>query len=86
MSEAQLKSACKKLLEKRGWMVVHLIQTNLNGICDTLILKNGRAVFIEFKVPGKEPRELQLYRIRKLREQRFETIIVHRIEDINHLE
>lgn len=85
MTESTLKKSCRTILERSGWMVIHLIQTNSNGIPDTLILRAGRAVFIEFKRPGYNPRPLQDYRIRKLREQGFETLIVHRIEDIGHL-
>lgn len=85
MTEAALKSAGKKLLEKWGWQVIHLIQTNVNGIPDTLILRNKRALFIEWKRPGQEPRPLQSYRHRKLREQGFETLIVHYIEDLKDL-
>jgi hypothetical protein len=86
MTEAQLKQKCSKQLEAWGWLVVHIIQCSKNGWPDTQILRNSKTLFIEFKVPGKQPRELQAYRIRKLREQGFETIIVHRIEDIFHLE
>lgn len=85
MIESALKSNCKKQLIRWGWLVVHLIQTNHNGWPDTQIFRNGKTLFIEFKIPGKQPRPLQLYRHRKLREQGFETLIVHRIEDIEHL-
>lgn len=67
-------------------MVVHLIQTNVNGIPDTLCLRTGRTVFIEFKRQGQDPRELQEYRIRKLREQGFEVLLVRGLLDISHLQ
>jgi predicted Rdx family selenoprotein len=87
MLESKIKSRCKKLLTKAGWMVIHLIQTNQNGIPDTLIIHKTRGVwFIEFKRPGiDEPEELQKYRIRKLREQGMNAIVANSVEDIGHL-
>lgn len=83
MLESELKREGTKRLQSWGWMVIHLIQTSTNGIPDTLCLKNSRAVFIEWKRPGQQPRELQQYRIRKLREQGFETLV---ITDLKKLE
>lgn len=86
MLESELKRRGTKILESYGWMVIHLIQTNQNGICDTLCLRAGRAIFIEWKQPGKIPRELQQYRIRKLQEQGFKTFIVTCLKDIEPLQ
>lgn len=85
MLESEIKRKCSEQLEKWGWMVVHLIQTNCNGIPDTIILRKTTAYFIEFKQPGKSPRELQQYRIRKLQEQGFKTFIVTCLKDIEPL-
>lgn len=82
MLESEIKKRCTKLLESWGWEVVHIIQCNKNGYPDTLILRNSRAYFIEFKRPGKVPRELQLYRIRKLQEKGFKTYVVTSLKDI----
>lgn len=86
MRESEIKKLCKDKLELWGWMVIHLIQTNQNGIPDTLILRNGRSVFIEFKRPGEKPKELQEYRHRKIREKGFTTIVARSLEDIAHLQ
>lgn len=83
--ESKLKSDGSKQLVKWGWLVLHNIQTNLNGWPDTQIFRNSRTLFIEWKRPGHEPRPLQSYRHRKLREQGFETLIVHYVEDLQHL-
>jgi hypothetical protein len=76
MLESEIKCRGTKLLESWGYMVIHLIQTNTNGVPDTLILKAGTAIFIEWKQPGKKPEELQLYRHRKLQDQGFKTLVV----------
>lgn len=85
MLESQIKKSCTKKLEEWGWIVIHLIQTSQNGIPDTLILRNKQARFIEFKRPGGKPRPLQSYRISKLQDQGFETLIVSDLKDIAHL-
>jgi hypothetical protein len=38
-----------------------------SGIPDLLLLKNGRAVFLEVKQPGKKPTKLQEYRMHEIR-------------------
>jgi len=85
MLESEIKRKGTKLLESWGWMVIHLIQTNTNGIPDTLILRKTTAYFIEWKQPGKRPEELQFYRIRKLQEQGFKTFVVTDLKELEKL-
>lgn len=86
MLESQIKKKSTEQLEKWGWMVIHLIQTNANGIPDTLAIHPYKGfVFIEFKQPGKNPRELQEYRIDKLRSFGAKVIIVRSVTDLNIL-
>lgn len=85
MLESKIKRQCKKELEGWGWMVIHLIQTNQNGIPDTIILRSGRIAWLEFKQIGKQPEPLQAYRHKKLREQNFEVLVVSSLSDIGHL-
>lgn len=85
MLESEIKRRGTKLLESWGYMVIHLIQTNTNGIPDTLILRSGIAVFIEWKQPGKKPEELQLYRHRKLSDQGFKTLVVTDLKQLENL-
>jgi hypothetical protein len=40
----------------------------MSGVPDLLCLKNGRAVFLEVKQPGKKPTDLQVHRIKEIRE------------------
>ena len=85
MLESEIKRRGTELLESWGWMVIHLIQTNTNGIPDTIILRKSDLRFIEWKQPGQKPRELQQYRIRKLQEQGFQTLVVTSLKDIEKL-
>lgn len=83
--ESKIKSKCRDELEKWGWLVVHIIQTNKNGWPDTQIFRNGVMHLIEFKRPGREPEPLQSYRHRKLQEQGFKTFVVTSLKDIEPL-
>lgn len=70
MSEAAYKRRVKAKFEAEGWVVINLIQTNMNGIADSLLMKNGcESFFIEFKAKGEKPDPLQLYRHRELLEK-----------------
>ena len=83
--ESDIKRRCKNDLESWGWTVIHLIQTNMNGIPDTLAVRCGKIVFIEFKRIGKNPEPLQEYRIKKLREQGIEVLVARDRADLSHL-
>lgn len=57
-------------------MVVKLTLTNKPGIPDLLLLKDGKASFIEVKRKGQKPRPLQQYRIKQLQELGFDVKVV----------
>jgi len=65
--ESKIQSQLIKSLEKDGWYVVKLIQTNKNGIPDLLCLHKDFGVkFIEVKDIHGRLSELQKYRIREI--------------------
>lgn len=72
MVESEIQRRVIKRLEAQGYYVVKLVLTNKNGIPDLLLLKDGKASFVEVKRPGKKPRPLQEYRMGELREAGFE--------------
>lgn len=74
--ESLIQSRIIKRLEKEGWIVIKLGLTNMPGIPDLLVLKAGRARFIEVKRPGEKPRPLQEYRHRQLRENGFDVEVI----------
>lgn len=86
MYESAIQRKIILSLQKSNWIVVKIIQCQLNGFPDLICLKNSRTVFIEVKQPGKKPAELQEYRIKKLKEQGFEVIIARDPNDIAHLQ
>lgn len=74
--ESVIQARIIKRYESQGWSVLKLILTNQPGIPDLLCLKNGKALFIEVKRPGENPRPLQEYRINELRKNGFEVQVL----------
>ena len=70
--ESVIQSSLIKKYESQGYLVVKLILTNKSGIPDLLVLKDGKASFVEVKREGQKPRPLQQFRIKELREKGFE--------------
>lgn len=70
--ESKIQARIIKRLEAQGYYVVKLILTNKPGIPDLLLLKDGKASFIEVKRPGEKLRVLQQYRMNELRGFGFE--------------
>lgn len=84
MRESEIQSKIIKYLESVGWLVVKIIQTNKNGWPDLQAHKNGTTIFIEVKSETGKVSELQKYRMKKLQEQGFKTIIATSIKDIQN--
>jgi Holliday junction resolvase len=70
LEQARQKKITNRL-QQEGWLVVKLIKTSCNGICDLMALKNGVTEFIEVKQPKGVLSEIQKIRIKQLREQGF---------------
>lgn len=74
--ESDIQARIIKRLEQQGYMVVKLVLTNMNGIPDLLLLKDGVASFVEVKRPGCKLRELQAYRAEQLRSIGFDVQVM----------
>lgn len=85
MRESVIERDGVKKLIKAGWFVTKLMKTSTNGIPDRLCIKEGRVVFIEWKIPGGRLSELQKYMIDKLRNEGMEVIVADCFADIRHL-
>jgi Holliday junction resolvase-like predicted endonuclease len=75
MLESARQTAIKKKMESDGWIVIKLIKTSMNGICDLMCLKNGKAVFVEVKQPKGVLSPIQTHVIETLRTNGFEVNI-----------
>lgn len=74
--ESVIQSSLIKKYESQGYLVVKLILTNKSGIPDLLLLKDGKASFVEVKRHGQKPRPLQQFRIKELQNQGFEVKVI----------
>lgn len=75
MLESKRQSKIIKKLTEDGWLVIKLIKTNINGICDLMALKDGKTIFIEVKQPTGVLSEIQKLRIGQLRLQGFTVFV-----------
>ena len=74
--ESRIQSQIIKRYEKLGYMVVKVLLCNKNGFPDVMLLKDGKASFIEVKRPGEKPRPLQEFRIKELRSLGFDVDVL----------
>lgn len=84
MRESEIQSKIIKYLESKDWIVVKIIQTNKNGWPDLQAHKDGQTIFIEVKGPNGRLSELQKYRLKKLQEKGFKTIIATSTKDLDN--
>jgi Holliday junction resolvase len=86
MRESEIQRKIILFLESHGWLVVKIIQCNKNGWPDLeAIRKFPEKVYIEVKRPSERPEPLQEYRMKKLREMGWTTIVARSVEDVKHL-
>ena len=74
--ESRIQSQIIKRYEKLVYMVVKVLLCNKNGFPDLMLLKDGKASFIEVKRPGEKPRPLQEFRIKELRSLGFDVDVL----------
>lgn len=67
MLESKIQSFIIRKYTKLGYYVIKIIKTNKNGIPDLLLIKDGKASFIEVKSTGGKISELQRLRAKELR-------------------
>ena len=82
MTEQQIQKKITDQLTTDGWFVVKLMKTSINGIPDLMALKNGTTKFIEVKKPRGVISEIQKYRIKQLRKQGFDAVVMDGINSI----
>ncbi len=81
MKESAIEKAVCDHARANGCMVMKLAGPNQKGQPDRMFLKDGKALFLEFKAPGKKPTALQEKWMRQLREQGFHAYVCDNIEN-----
>lgn len=82
MRESVVQKGVITIYEKRGWLVVKIIQSTKNGWPDLQCHKNGITVFIEVKTPRGKVSKLQEFRHDELKRQGFKVLIIDNIDNI----
>lgn len=69
-----------------GWWTtkMHGNQFMLAGLPDVLVIKGGRAAWMEVKRPGEEPSKIQLHRMRELAQAGCPVAVVTSAADARH--
>lgn len=73
MTEQKIQAKRIKQLEKEGYYVIKLIQTNKNGIPDLVALREDCILFSEIKTKTGRLSKIQEYRLKELKKHGFET-------------
>lgn len=74
--ESKIQNKIIKRYKAMGYLVVKISLCNLNGFPDLMLLKDGKASFVEVKRPGQQPRPLQEYRLKELRNAGFDAFVL----------
>ncbi|MDE1654362.1 VRR-NUC domain-containing protein [Actinotignum schaalii] len=82
MREHHIEQALKQAIQGHGGLCWKLTCPGTTGVPDRLCLKNGRAVFVEVKAPGKQPRPIQARRISQLRDHGFTVLVIDQVDQI----
>lgn len=74
--ESEIQRRIIKRYEADGYIVVKISLCSRNGFPDLMLLKEGKASFVEVKRSGQKPRPLQEYRLKELRDAGFEAFVL----------
>ena len=66
--------------EKRGWLVRKFTSPSRRSVPDRILMKDGKAIFIEFKAPGRKPTDLQKLEHERLRAHGMTVHVIDNIE------
>ena len=85
MNERTIEAKLKNAVETSGGLCWKLVCPGTTGVPDRICLMNSRAVFVELKAPGKQPRPIQQHRMNQLRDQGFQTFVVDSMDGIQEV-
>lgn len=71
---------------RQGWWTLknHGSAFSVKGLPDVLVVKDGRAAWMEAKRPGEVPTKIQLHRMRELAAAGCPVCVVHSAADARH--
>jgi hypothetical protein len=79
MLESKLQASCLKYAKSKGWYVLKIIKCNISGFPDSVLFKDGKTIFVEFKSEIGKQSELQKYQQKQLESQGFKYYLVNNL-------
>lgn len=84
--EKDIEKYLRDKIKKAGGVAYKFISPGNNGVPDRLIcLPTGKAIFVELKAPGKEPKPHQNLQINRLRNLNFKVFVIDSFEKVDAL-
>lgn len=80
LSEAVIEGSVFAYAEMNGWLVRKLSWIGRRGAPDRLFMKEGRAIFVEFKATGEKPDPIQVREIARMRKAGMTVYVIDDIE------
>lgn len=74
--ESTVKSKVINYSKELGWITYPFTSPGNLGVPDTLFMKLGVVIFVEFKRPGEVPRKSQINAFNKIRSQNIPVYVV----------
>lgn len=83
MRESDIERKLVKAVKEKGGLCLKQTTTTFDGIPDRLVLlPGGKSAFVELKAPGKQPRPLQVKRMKQLTDLGQKCFVVDNVEMI----
>lgn len=83
--EGRIEDYLEKQCKKRKYLCYKFVSPGNRGVPDRIVVGGGKTIFVELKAPGEEPRELQKYVIRKLRDNGATVYVIDSEKEIDEL-
>lgn len=81
--ERQVETYLKKRIESEGGLTFKFVSPSNAGVPDRIVLKNGKAFFVELKRPNGKLRPLQQHIARKIYSQGFSVYVIDTKEGVD---
>ena len=79
--EKDLQTACVRYARGRGWFARRYKGPGRRAHPDYFFAHRGQALWVEFKLPGNEPTDLQWAEIREMQSHRLTVLVIDDIDD-----
>lgn len=85
MKEQQLETHLCWAIRRIGGICWKFTSPGLTGVPDRICMMDGKCVFVEVKTTGKQPRPLQIARMKELQRQGFTCIVLDHPDEIQEV-